>query len=185
LSCHKSFAKDGITCFDGKTVFNAVKHGKELLRREVVGIVVMSDKPTLAVRVDDDSEVYEEFEEYKRRGGHASTSEALRDIMRAQLIEEQRSEPKGLLAAVMSVAGDELGLQFRSLGWYMIFTAGMLWAFQSGLIGGAVWLGAAALFGFLSVVTLVFGIGAGLVDQLDPTPTTRGDSNTSGDEVEQ
>jgi len=144
----------------------------------------MSDKPTLAVRVDSDSEVYQQFEEYKERGGHASTSEALRDIMRAQLIEDEQTQPKGLLAALMSVAGDELGLQFRSLGWYLVFTGAFLFAFQTGLIGGVLWLLPAALFGFLSFVTAVFGIGAGLVDQLDPDPTQTGETPSS-DEVEQ
>jgi len=45
----------------------------------------MSRSKSLAVRVDEDSDVYAEFEEYKRRQAYESTSEALRGILRQQL----------------------------------------------------------------------------------------------------
>jgi hypothetical protein len=144
----------------------------------------MGDKATLGVHIDKDSELYQDFEEYKQRGGFASTSEALRGLMREKFTEPDNKR-SGPLAAVMSVAGEELGLQFRSLGWYLLFTGAFLFAFQTGLIGGVLWLLPAALFGFLSFVTAVFGIGAGLVDQLDPEPTPTTDNSSSADEVEQ
>jgi len=144
----------------------------------------MGDKATLGVHIDKDSELYQDFEEYKKRGGFSSTSEALRGLMREKF-RNPEAKQKGLLAAVMSVAGDELGLQFRSLGWYLAFTGAFLFAFQTGLIGGVLWLLPAGLFAFLSVVTGVFGIGAGLVDQLDPEPTPTTDNASSADEVEQ
>lgn len=44
----------------------------------------MSRSKSLAVRIDEDSDLYTKFEEYKKRQAYESTSEALRGILRQQ-----------------------------------------------------------------------------------------------------
>ena len=67
------------------------------MRLDIQGLVVMGDKATLAVQVDKESDLYDEFEAYKSAGGFTSTSETLRHLMREQI---QDPEPVGLAAAV-------------------------------------------------------------------------------------
>ena len=141
----------------------------------------MGDKATYAVQVDKNSDLYEEFEEYKSRGGFTSTSEALRHVIREEL--DKSAESAGPWATLSKVAGDELSVQLRLLGWFMTFTAVALWAFETGLLGGYVWAAGAAVFGFLTFTTLI-GTLVGLADVLNPSGVESPSSTADTDEVE-
>ena len=142
----------------------------------------MTDKVTLGVQFEPDAELLEEFEEYKEANGFTSRAETLRHLMREEIHGEEE-EAAGPWSVLSKVAGDELSLQLRLVGWFMTFTAVAIWAFETGLLGGYVWAAGAVVFGFLTFTTLV-GAAVGLAEVLNPAGVASSSSAADTDEVE-
>lgn len=144
----------------------------------------MGDKATFAVQVDKDSELYEDFEKYKQRGGFTSTSETLRHLMRAEFDDTDDAGPTGLGAALSKVAGEQLTQQLGMLSRYIIAVAVSLMAIEFGIPGGPLWFAPVVFFGFLTFTTLL-GVGVGFAEVLDVTAgQSAGSSSDTADEVE-
>ena len=159
-------------------------------------------KKTISIRVT--QATYEDFEEYRHDQGTEteplSKADAGRKLIESGLNTEQSDhpprqsdterdtdddgQPRGRLAATMSLAGDSLREQLNSLGWWVAFT-GLFVFFSTVLPGGPIWLIPAAVLGFASIATIVAGIGLGLLELLDPDPTPQSDPAGSKNEVEQ
>jgi len=140
----------------------------------------MGDRKTLGVHIDDESDLYENFETYKERGGFTSNSEALRQVLRNQF--EEDSKPVGVAAALSQLAGDRLQEQVGLLGRYMTYLAIALLAIQVGIPGTPVWYGMGAVFGFLTFTTFL-GVATGVAEHLNPDGVASS-SDTAADEVE-
>ena len=98
-------------------------------------------------------ELDEKFVEY-RDSRDMTTSEAMRSLVRDGLqTDDESDEHSKPMSVLESLAGDNIALQLRVFGWYIVFTAIPLWAFEVGLIGGVIWLAPTALFAFLAVAT--------------------------------
>jgi len=141
----------------------------------------MGDKATLAVQVDKESDLYDQFEEYKQRGGFTSTSETLRHLMREEFYDDRA--PAGLAAAVSKVAGDQLTRSMDLLAKYIMATAVALIAYQSGVLGGPVWGGIAVVYGVLSGLTVI-AVATGAAEILNPSGVASSSAAESGDEVD-
>jgi len=141
----------------------------------------MGDRKTLGVHIDDESDLYENFETYKERGGFTSNSEALRQVLRNQF--EEDSKPVGVAAALSQLAGDRLQEQVGLLGRYMTYLAIALLAIQVGIPGTPVWYGMGAVFGFLTFTTFL-GVATGVAEHLNPDGVASSSSDTAADEVE-
>jgi hypothetical protein len=143
----------------------------------------MGDKATFAVQVDKDSELYEDFEAYKARGGFTSTSETLRHLMREEFDDDD--QPTGAAAALSKIAGEQLTEQLGMLGRYIIVVAVSLLALEFGVPGGPLWFIPVVFFGFLTFTT-VLGVAVGFAEVLDVTAgqSARGSSSDAADEVE-
>ena len=141
----------------------------------------MGDKATFAVQVDKESELYDDFEEYKASGGFTSTSETLRHLMRDKF-DEDEDAPVGVAAALSQLAGDRLQEQVGLLGRYMTYLAIALLALQVGIPGTPVWYGMGAVFGFLTFTTFL-GVATGVAEHLNPDGVASS-SDTAADEVE-
>jgi hypothetical protein len=161
-------------------------------------------KKTISVRVT--QATFEEFEEYRHDEGTdeepLSKADAGRKLIESGLENEKQTdttarkleeiadaadsdEPdrSGPLTLLMSLAGNDLRSQVNAFGLWMVFAALLVGAFAY-VPGGPVWLAAAAVPMFAALSTLILGIGAGVVEQLDPEPTDS--SETSSDaEVKQ
>ena len=140
----------------------------------------MGDKATLAVQVDKESDLYDEFEAYKSAGGFTSTSETLRHLMREQI---QDPEPVGLAAAVSKVAGQQLTRSMDLLAKYLIVTAVALIAFESGVFGAPVWAGVAVVYAVLSGLTVI-AVATGAAEILNPDGVESASTADAPDEVE-
>ena len=140
----------------------------------------MGDRKTLGVHIDDESDLYENFETYKERGGFTSNSEALRQVLRNQF--EDDDAPVGVAAALSQLAGDRLQEQVGLLGRYMTYLAIALLALQVGIPGTPVWYGMGAVFGFLTFTTFL-GVATGVAEHLNPDGVASS-SDTAADEVE-
>lgn len=144
----------------------------------------MGDKATFAVQVDKDSELYEDFENYKQRGGFTSTSETLRHLMRAEFNDNDDAGPTGAAAALSKVAGEQLTQQLGMLGRYVIVVAVSLMAIEFGIPGGPLWYVPVVGFGFLTFTTLL-GVGVGFAEVLGVTAgQSSSSSSDTADEVE-
>ena len=141
----------------------------------------MGDKATYAVQVDKSSDLYEEFEEYKSRGGFTSTSEALRHVIREEIGDTGGST--GRWSKISKIAGEELRLQLQLLGWFVVFIAVSLAAYDFGVTGGVLWWIPAAFFGVFAVSTLV-GVLTGVAEVLNPSGVKSPSSSGDPDEVE-
>jgi hypothetical protein len=142
----------------------------------------MGDKATLAVQVDKQSDLYDDFEEYKQRGGFTSTSETLRHLMREEF-EEDDETPVGVAAAVSQIAGEQVTRSMDLLAKYLIVTAAALIAFNAGVFGGVVWAGVAAVYATLSLLTFI-AVGAGVAEVVNPDGVASSSATGSGDEVD-
>ena len=140
----------------------------------------MGDKATFAVQVDKESELYDDFEAYKQRGGFTSTSETLRHLMRDKFDEDDA--PVGVAAALSQLAGDRLQEQVGLLGRYLTYLAIALLALQVGVPGAPVWYGMGAIFGFLTFTTFL-GVATGVAEHLNPAGVSSS-SDTAPDEVD-
>jgi len=140
----------------------------------------MGDRKTLGVHIDDESDLYENFETYKERGGFTSNSEALRQVLRNQF--EDDDAPVGVAAALSQLAGERLQEQVGLLGRYMTYLAIALLALQVGIPGTPVWYGMGAVFGFLTFTTFL-GVATGVAEHLNPDGVASS-SDTAADEVE-
>ena len=143
---------------------------------------VMSDRVTLGVQFDPDSELLEDFEEYKEANGFTSSAETLRHLMRQEL--HGGDEPTGPAAAVSKIAGEQLTEQLGMLSRYVIAVAVALMAIEFGIPGGALWFAPVVFFGFLTFTTLL-GVGVGFAEVLDVTAGQSSSAATdAGEEVE-
>jgi len=142
----------------------------------------MGDRKTLGVHIDDDSDLYADFEEYRDRGGFASNSEALRQVLRNEF--EEDDAPVGFAAAVSKVAGEQLSRSMDLLAKYIIVTAVALMAFNAGVFGGPVWAGVAVVYGVLSGLTVI-AVATGAAEVLNPSGVASSSTAAeSPDEVE-
>jgi len=141
----------------------------------------MGDRKTLGVHIDDDSDLYDNFETYKQRGGFTSNSEALRQVLRNQF--EEDSKPVGVAAVISQVAGEQLQEQLGLLGRYLTYLAIALFALQFGVPGAPLWYGMGAVFGFLTFTTFL-GVATGVAEHLNPSGVTSSDTADAPDEVE-
>ena len=126
----------------------------------------MGDKATFAVQVDKDSELYEDFEAYKSRGGFTSTSETLRHLMREEFEENEEQEAAGPWSALSSVAGEEAQQQVTLLGRYLFYAGVAMLLVELGVLFAPLWIAMAAVFGFLAIATtaaIVVGVGQSLI----------------------
>lgn len=143
----------------------------------------MGNRNTLSAQVREESALYEGFQEYRDRHGFESKSEAVRSALRDGIEADVAEQHAGPWSALSKVAGDELPLQLRLLGYFMTFTAVALWAFQTGLLGGYAWAVGAAFFGFLTVTTFV-GVLTGLAELLNPSGVSSSAPADDADEVD-
>ena len=141
----------------------------------------MGDRKTLGVHIDDESDLYENFETYKERGGFTSNSEALRQVLRNQF--EDDDAPVGFAAAISQLAGERLQEQVGLLGRYMTYLAIALLAIQVGIPGTPVWYGMGAIFGFLTFTTFL-GVATGVAEHLNPDGVASSDTADAPDEVD-
>ena len=111
----------------------------------------MTDKVTLGVQFEPDAELLEEFEEYKEANGFTSRAETMRHLMREELHSDDT--PAGVGAALSSVAGDEAQQQVTLLGRYLLYAGAALVLVDLGVLLAPVWIGMAAVFGFLAAST--------------------------------
>jgi len=142
----------------------------------------MGDRKTLGVHIDEDSDLYDDFEEYRDRGGFASNSEALRQVLRNEF-EEEDEVPTGLAAAVSKIAGEQLSRSMDLLAKYIIVTAVALIAFDAGAVGGVAWAGIAVVYGVLGALTTI-AVATGAAEILNPEGVGSTDAAPSGDEVD-
>lgn len=141
----------------------------------------MGDKATFAVQVDKNSELYDDFEEYKQRRGFTSTSETLRHLMR-----EEFDRPTGPAALLSKIAGDQLARSIDKLGRYLIVTAVALIAFETGVFAAPVFAGIAVVFGVLSGLTVIaVGVGAAEIINPEGVKSASTSGSETADEVEQ
>jgi hypothetical protein len=143
----------------------------------------MSDRVTLGVQFDPDSELLEDFEEYKEEHEFASSAETLRHMMRQELRDDDA--PTGAAAALSKIAGEQLTEQLGVLSRYIIALAVSLMAIEFGVPGGVLWFIPVVFFGFLTFTT-VLGVGVGFAEVLDVTAgeSARGSSSDAADDVE-
>jgi len=141
----------------------------------------MGDKATFAVQVDKESELYDDFETYKERGGFTSTSETLRHLMREEF--DGDDAPTGVAAALSQLAGEQLQEQVGMLGRYLTYLAIALLALQVGVPGAPVWYGMGAVFGFLTFTTFL-GVATGVAEHVNPSGVASSDAAESRDEVD-
>lgn len=142
----------------------------------------MSDKEYLSAKVDPDSALYERFQTVKEEDGYESNSEAVRALVRDGLDARRDPQVDTPLSAILAFAEREIPLQVRALGWMMTFTGAMLAFYELDVIGGPVWLVAAAFFGFVALTNL-FGILSPLATYFVPG-TEAADPSENADEVE-
>lgn len=142
----------------------------------------MGDRKTLGVHIDDESDLYANFEEYKKRGGFTSNSEALRQVLRNQF--EQDSKPVGAAAAISQLAGERLQEQVGLLGRYLTYLAIAMLALEFGIPGTPLWYGMGAIFGFLTFTTFL-GVATGVAEHLNPSGVaSSSDAADAPDEVD-
>ena len=142
-----------------------------------------TDRIMLSAQVSTGSALHEEFDEYREEKGFESKSEAVRAAVRDGIEANREQEAAGPWSALSVVAGDELSLQLRLVGWFMTFTAVAIWAFETGLLGGYVWAAGAVVFGFLTFTTVI-GAAVGLAEVLNPAGVASSSSAPDTDEVD-
>lgn len=109
----------------------------------------MTDRVTLGVQFDPDSELLEDFEEYKEENGFTSRAETMRHLMREQLHGDPLDDrPETLLAGLLWDARRDI---------HTFFAVSLLAAVLSVLTGGLLEIGFAVLsLSYLLTVTVGF-----------------------------
>ena len=110
-------------------------------------------------------ELDERYEQY-RDERDMTDAEAIRALLRSGL-DEQAPKPTGLTGKLFGASQGQL-LQLKLLGWFSIYAAVALGAYEFGVAGGVMWLLPAGLFVVLMAATAV-GILAGVWSAIDPT----------------
>ena len=110
-------------------------------------------------------ELDDRYEEY-RDERDMTDAEAIRALLRSGL-DEQAPKPSGLTEKLFGAPQGQL-LQLKLLGWFSIYAAVALGAYEFGVAGGLLWLLPAGLFVVLMASTAV-GILAGVWSAIDPT----------------
>ena len=121
------------------------------------------DSSTRTTRLS--GELDERYEQY-RDERDMTDAEAIRALLRSGL-DEQAPKPTGLTGKLFGASQGQL-LQLKLLGWFSIYAAVALGAYEFGVAGGALWLLPAGLFVVLMAATAV-GILAGVWSAIDPT----------------
>ena len=122
------------------------------------------DSSTRTTRLS--GELDERYEQY-RDERDMTDAEAIRALLRSGL-DEQAPKPSGLTEKLFGAAQGQLLLQLKLLGWFSIYAAVALGAYEFGVVGGTLWLLPAGLFVVLMASTAV-GILAGVWSAIDPT----------------